>query len=233
MDKIILEKTSGQKFMWYQENIPTYEVLMSYVPKFFENIYEIKKIYEAQGKMIDNAQAAFEVALNNMFIPTMDERNVEALENFLSIVAKSDASLDDRKLELLNHFRGYGKISADVIKETSKNYNLDASVNFDEQDEQDNFILRIKLQVPNNSTSISDYVGNIKTLDIRLPAHLKKLYTICFSTSSKIGLAEISVLKLHFFHECKEVTLEDVPDVLIDDASNILLDDYGNVLIVE
>jgi hypothetical protein len=70
-------------------------------------------------------------------------------------------------------------------------------------------------------------------LDIRIPAHLYKIYHILFDSESKIGLAEISVFTYHFAHNQDKVDISDTPNYYIDDDSNMLLDDDGNIIIEE
>jgi len=233
MNKLYLRTECNQRYLWFEDNQNNYELIKSYYPRFYDRVYEMQEILKAQGKVLDIAEIAFEIVLNNMFINYMDYDSVASLEEFLSIIPASNQSLDDRKKVLTAHFRGYGKISSSVIKETSLSYNLEAETFFDEQDEKGNFLLRIKLKVPRYSDSISDYVENVRILDIRLPAHLKKFYDIVFETDSIIGLAQISVFRLHFRHETEEIDFSDFPTWFVDDDGNMLLDDEGNILIEE
>lgn len=233
MNKLYLLTECNQRYLWFESNQNNYELIKSYYPRFYDRIYEMQEILKAQGKVLDAAEIAFEIVLNNMFINYMDYDAVASLEEFLSIIPASNQTLDDRKKVLTAHFRGYGKISASVIKETSASYNLEAETYFDEQDENGNFLLRIKLKVPRYSDSISDYVENVRILDVRLPAHLKKFYDIVFETDSKIGLAQISVFRLHFQQNSEEIDYSNTPTWFVDDDNNMLLDDDGNILIEE
>lgn len=233
MNKLYLRTECNQRYLWFENNHNNYELIKSYYPRFYDRIYEMQEILKAQGKVLDAAEIAFEIVLNNMFINYMDYDAVASLEEFLSIIPASNQTLDDRKKVLTAHFRGYGKISASIIKETSSSYNLEAETFFDEQDENSNFLLRIKLKVPRCSDSVSDYVENVRILDIRLPAHLKKFYDIVFETDSKIGLAQISVFRLHFNQTSEEIDFSTAPVWFVDDDGNMLLDDDGNILIEE
>lgn len=233
MNKLYLRTECNQRYLWFEDNHNNYELIKSYYPRFYDRIYEMQEILKAQGKVLDAAEIAFEIVLNNMFINYMDYDAVASLEEFLSIIPSSNQSLDDRKKVLTAHFRGFGKISATVIKETSSSYNLEAETFFDERDDNGNFLLRIKLKAPRYSDFISDYVENVRILDIRLPAHLKKFYDIVFETDSKIGLAQISVFRLHFKQASEEIDLSNAPVWFVDDNGNMLLDDEGNILIEE
>lgn len=219
--------------MWLEGDPNNYEILKLKYPRFYDRVLEMQAILKTQGFMLDEIQIAYEIVLNNMFIVYMDEKSVSTLESFLNIIPTRKQTLDDRKKILIAHFKGFGKISSKAIGEISKEYNLEAETYFDEQDENGNFLLQIKLKVPRYSDSISDYVENVRILDIRLPAHLKKFYDVVFETDSNIGLVEIPVLRYHFSHEAAGVNLDNAPIWLADDDGNMLLDDDGNVLIEE
>lgn len=233
MNKLYLQTECNQRYLWFDLDMCNYDLMKSYYPRFYDRIYEMQEILKAQGKALDEAQIAFEIVLNNMFIDYMDENAVSLLEEFLNIIPLSNQSLDDRKKVLTAHFRGYGKISSTVIKETSQSYNLEAETYFDEQDDNKNFLLRIKLRVPRDTKTISDYAENIRILDIRLPTHLKKFYDVVFETDSIIGLAQISVFRLHFEQQSEEIDISNAPTWYVDDSGNMLIDDNGNILVKE
>ena len=229
--KILTE--NNQRYIWLEGYPNNYEILKMKYPRFYDRVLEMQAILKAQGDILNEIQIAYEIILNDMFIIHMDENSVSILESFLNIIPASHQTLDERKKILIAHFKGFGKISSKAIREISKEYNLEAETYFDEQDENLNFLLRIKLRVPRNSDEISNYVDNIKILDIRLPAHLKKFYDILFYSESRVGLAEISVFKYHFKHNQEAVDLSDAPDYFVDDDGNMLLDDGGNIIIDE
>lgn len=233
MTELRLQTESNQRYLWFELSHDNYEYIKRNYPRFYDRFYEMQEILKAQGRILDDIEIAFEIVLNNMFINYMDEDTVSDLEAFLNIIPLNSQSLSDRKKVLTSHFKGYGKLSASTIKETSAAYNLEAETLFDERDEEGNFILRIKLHVPRDSDNISDYVENIKILDVRIPAHLKKIYDVLFDTDSNIGLVEIPVFRYHFSHDAEGVNLDNAPTWLADDDGTMLLDDKGNVLIEE
>ena len=106
-----LSTEARQRILWYDNHHMNYEVMKTYYPKFYDRIKEMQAIIYAQGYMLDEAEMAIEIVLNNMYIISMDEKNVSDLETFLSIVPRQYKTLDDRKNVLLSHFRGNGSIS--------------------------------------------------------------------------------------------------------------------------
>ncbi|MBR1532704.1 MAG: DUF2313 domain-containing protein [Eubacterium sp.] len=231
MNSLRIKTENNQRYLWF-DGSENYTLLKSFYPRFYDRILEMQEILKAEGSFIDEAQIAFEIVLNNMFINYMDEDAVKGLEDFLGIIPLSKQTLDDRKEVLISHFRGYGKMSSNRIAETSEKYNLTAETTFDEQDSADNFLLRIKLYVPKNSDEISDYDNCIKTLEVRLPAHLKRFYEVIFDTDSKVGIAFVSVLYASIEHESEEADVDNLA-YFVDELGDMLLDEDGNVLLDE
>lgn len=231
MNSLRIKTENNQRYLWF-DGSENYPLLKSFYPRFYDRILEMQEILKAEGSFIDEAQLAFEIVLNNMFINYMDEDTVEELESFLNIVPLSNQSLEERKEVLTSHFRGYGKMSSERIADTSEKYNLTAETTFDEQDENDNFLLRIKLYVPKNSDEISDYDNCIKTLEIRLPAHLKRFYEVIFEHDSGIGIAQITTLRVNLSHSSAEVQVDNYT-YFVDELGDMLLDEDGNILLDE
>lgn len=242
MSELSINKSEGQSYMWFTDlDLNNYEKLKSMYPRFYDRIIEMQEILKAQGLILDDLTILLELVLNNMFIVSMDEEHVSALEDFLNIKYKTSKTLRERKLELMNHFRGYGKISTKIIEEIANQNNLSSYVTFNERIKNDiildtqncdegDFLLHIKLNVPKQSNNYSDYSCCVNTLDVRLPAHLKKIYDICFNTDSKVGIAMVSVLKLRIDNDCNTNVVDELT-YLTDGLGNMLIDGFENVLL--
>ena len=226
-----LDEKANQRLLWFLQQ-DNYEELKKQYPAFYNEILEMQEILKANVHFLDQAALAFEIALNNMFIPYMDETTVTRLEEFLSIVPSEVQTLDDRKSVIAAHFKGYGKISRTEVQNISEQYNINAESFFNEQDSEGNYLLRIKLNIPNDTGKISKYVENINILDIRLPAHLKKFYDIVFTSLSDVSLVEISVNQLTFNHE-SDIRVSEFVKWFVDELGEMLVDENGNVLIDE
>ena len=70
---------------YYQNN---YEELITYYPLFYREIYEMKEILKAQGKLADDLEACIERILSDCFLDTADSGVITSYENILGI--KSD-----------------------------------------------------------------------------------------------------------------------------------------------
>lgn len=114
--RINISEEARQRILWFENHHLNYEVIKTYYPKFYDRIKEMQAILFAQGYMLDEIEMALEVVLNNMFIISMDERNVSELEKFLNITPLAYQTLDDRKNVLLSHFRGNGSISMSELE---------------------------------------------------------------------------------------------------------------------
>lgn len=220
------------KFLFFENENGNYEIMKSYYPRFYDNIKEMQAILMAQGKVLDEAEVFLEMVLNNMFIEFMDEENISIIENYLKITHTEKQSLEQRKNIVLAHFRGFGKISGSVIDEQSQIYNLNAETTFNEKDEHGNYILRIKLKIPKGNDYFSDYISCIKILDIRIPAHLYKIYEVLMESDSVFGVSMISASNIIYKHTL-DITVEKQVNWYVDENESILTDEKEDILIDE
>lgn len=218
------------KFLFFENETGNYEIMKSYYPRFYDNIKEMQAILYAQGKVLDEAEVFLEMVLNNMFIEFMDEDKLSIVENYLKITHTEKQSLEQRKNIVLAHFRGFGKISGSVIDEQSQIYNLNADTTFNEKDEHGNYILRIKLKIPKGSNYFSDYISCIKILDIRIPAHLYKIYEVLMESDSVFGVSIISTSNTLYKHNLN-LSVEEQMDWFVDENESILTDEKDDILV--
>ena len=76
-----LDEKANQRLLWFLQQ-DNYEELKKQYPAFYNEILEMQEILKANVHFLDQAALAFEIALNNMFIPYMDETTVTRLEEF-------------------------------------------------------------------------------------------------------------------------------------------------------
>lgn len=220
----------AHKFLFFENETGNYEIMKSYYPRFYDNIKEMQAILYAQGKVLDEAEVFLEMVLNNMFIEFMDEDKLSIIENYLKITHTEKQSLEQRKNIVLAHFRGFGKISGSVIDEQSQIYNLNADTTFNQKDEHGNYILRIKLKIPKGSNYFSDYISCIKILDIRIPAHLYKIYEVLMESDSVFGVSIISTSNTLYKHNLN-LSVEEQMDWFVDENESILTDEKDDILV--
>lgn len=168
--RINISEESNQRILWYENHHINYEVMKSYYPKFYDRIKEMQAILFAQGYMLDEIEMALEIVLNNMFIISMDERNVSELEKFLNITPLAYQTLDDRKNVLLSHFRGNGSISMSELESAVATV-CDGKCEGElfTIDEKKNRGIRLKISLSDMRVNIENVISTIR---LHIPAHL-------------------------------------------------------------
>lgn len=77
------------------------EDLLEYMPEFYDGVYEMEELLKAQGQALAANDTTQELILNNQFVVTADETGVKAFEEQLGIVAKPNATLEERKQQII------------------------------------------------------------------------------------------------------------------------------------
>lgn len=77
------------------------EDLLEYVPAFYDGVYEMEELLRAQGKALAANDKTQEQIMANQFVVTADENGVKAFEEQLGIVAKPNATLEERKQQII------------------------------------------------------------------------------------------------------------------------------------
>ena len=141
---------------YYQNN---YEELITYYPLFYREIYEMKEILKAQGKLADDLEACIERILSDCFLDTADSGVITSYENILGIKSDLGKPLEERRRLVKAYLVGSGKASATSV------------CGFSPYDEKGNNVLNI-LAEHGNSQLI-----NIKDINVllseKLPAHIQ------------------------------------------------------------
>ncbi|MBQ9346616.1 MAG: DUF2313 domain-containing protein [Oscillibacter sp.] len=99
-----------------------YEELITYYPKFYRDVLEMRAILEAHGAVLDELEDNIERVFLNNFIDTADEKAIHALEQFLGILASPAQPLELRRRLVKSYFVGFGKVSASTLEEMISNY---------------------------------------------------------------------------------------------------------------
>lgn len=161
---------------YYKNN---YEELLTYYPRFYREVLEMKAILKTQGEIADSIENNIEQIFNNCFIDEADEATILKHEIFLGIEFKPD-SLEERKRLVKSYYIGFGKISASMIKGIVQSY-IDVPVNvcFEPFDDKGNNRLFIDLERDCDAEAI--YVKNILPILARkIPAHIKWVTNISY-----------------------------------------------------
>lgn len=136
-----------------------YEEFITYYPAFYQQVYEMREILRAQGRLMDGVEAKIEQAYLNNFIDCADAETIGNLETFLNLEYNHTKELEMRRRIVKTHFAGGGKMSGSLIKAIIKELtDQDCDVSFDSSklvieipfhDDVDIAVIR---EVLNNST---------------------------------------------------------------------------------
>lgn len=77
------------------------EELLEYMPEYYDGVYEMEELLRAQGQALAANDKKQEQIMANQFVVTADETGVKAFEDQLGIVAKPDATLEERKRQII------------------------------------------------------------------------------------------------------------------------------------
>lgn len=147
-----------------------YEELITYYPKYYRDVFEMRAILETEGKLADDIEYNIERVFNNCFIDTADESTIRRLEMFLNIGVQASKTLEERRQFVKAHFIGMGKTSASTLVNMIRSYTGgDAVITFEPFDEEGNNCLFIDLPYSQGTL----YADDIKTILTKmLPAHI-------------------------------------------------------------
>lgn len=77
------------------------EELLEYMPEYYDGVYEMEELLKAQGQALAANDKTQDQILSNQFVVTANETGIKAFENQLGIVAKPNATLEERKQQIL------------------------------------------------------------------------------------------------------------------------------------
>lgn len=170
-----------------------YEELITYYPKFYREVLEMRAILEAEGKLADDIEDSIEQVFNNCFIDTADEDTISKLESFLMIQAIPNRSVQERRMYIKSHFISVGKISASSIANMIKAYTGgDSKISFEPYDDENNNCLYIDLPYFEGTLYAKDIE---KIIDKTVPAHIP--FQVRLQMSDNSGLYPINTLFPH------------------------------------
>ncbi len=77
------------------------EELLEYMPEYYDGVYEMEELLKAQGRALTANDETQEQILSNQFVLTAGETGVKAFEEQLGIIAKPNATLEERKQQII------------------------------------------------------------------------------------------------------------------------------------
>ena len=194
--------------MYYSNGFDSaYEELITFYPAFYRDVFEMRAILEAEGKIVDEATATINGVIENSFVESADEATITRLEAWLHLQTDKSRPLEERRRLVYSFFVGFGKLSASKLKEALRAFTgADSNIYFKPTDEAGNNTLIIEMERGENSDiSYSD----IKTvLDKKIPAHIAYKAFVTYSAA-----VAISKRRTHYKHEYRLCGLE--PDIAL------------------
>lgn len=168
--------------------------ILGWIPFAFRDIEEFKALAAAENLELDELYQAIENLMNDQFVNDATEVGIKRWEKLLGINAPSEATLDERRWEILNRLNI--KIPYTITMLRNKLTALYGS----------DFILKVindtytvKVRIP--SASIKTLPSTQAMLDVIVPANMMiDLGTYDpqnpLSSTSVLGLAVLGVMKL-------------------------------------
>lgn len=144
----------------YDDN---FKELCASMPLFYLDVFEMREILKAEGRLLDGVCDGFELILANNFILPADEPTIAKWEKALRIFYEEELTLDQRKQAVIAKITGYGHIGEPEIRAIIACYTAGAvSVAF----ARGVIYLVIEGEIPGEATLYT-------TLLDRIPAHLR------------------------------------------------------------
>ena len=173
--------------MFYNKYYPNnYEELISYYPKFYREVFEMRAILEAEGSLADDMEDNIERVFDNCFIDTADEQTIENLERFLHIKLYKQRDIEERRRLVKALFVGGGKISASLISEMIEAYTGAAVYcTFEPFDQEGNNMLTIDFDRGTNPTLYMSEI--LELIEQRIPAHIVYRTAVVYSYPIAVG----------------------------------------------
>lgn len=103
----------------YDDN---FKELCAAMPLFYLDVFEMREILKAQGRLMDGVCESFELIIDNNFILTADEATIRLWENALQLPRDSSLTLDQRKRVVIGYICGQGHIGEPEIREIVGQY---------------------------------------------------------------------------------------------------------------
>ena len=147
-----------------------FKELCASMPLFYLDVYEMREILKAQGKLADGMFEETERVIRNNFILLADEGTVSKWEAMLEVTYEQRMTLDQRKNVLIGLICGYDHIGEPEIREIISLYtDFDVAISF----------YRGSINITIDGIGcISGYTNLIETLRKRIPTHLRLGFTI-------------------------------------------------------
>ncbi len=211
------------------EKIPSFKKLLSYYPKFYHDVLEMRAILETEGYFLDDAILKLNQIIDNNFIDTCDEATIVKLEKFFRIDANENSGWPERRSVVKMYYTGFGKISATKIKEAIFPFSeTTAEVTFKPADTQKNNLLDIT--IPRGTKEYFTILEILKFLEKRVSAHIWRRVNVAYKEHHDLlfGIVSIFLKEITIVSENEDINLL---SILCDENGVVLVDENFNILL--
>lgn len=171
----------------YRDEIPLrYEVMMSYLPSYYQKSPQMNNIMKALGAEIDEIRALNKSLLNESFIGTT-ESEIARYENIFGVKPKLTDTLEQRTARLLANLSFRPPLTVNQMKQLVNNFVEEKNADVQEIVGEYAFIVILQPGSHYDYGSITAVVEHVK------PAHLEAIY----STNVSQNIIEVQITSRH------------------------------------
>lgn len=169
-------------------DVSGYEELLSMYPSFYGEVYEMREILKAEGKLQDDLKTDIQQVFFNRFIDHADSRTIGIYEKIIGVGTDTTKSLEERRCVIRSVLIGSGRLSASIIKSMISAYTGgDCECRLETADYGDDFqTLVIEAERGGGLLNSDDITG---LLERKIPAHLK--YDLSFYETHTLRIETI------------------------------------------
>lgn len=180
-----------QNDIFYNRQKSGYDELVSYQPKYYQNIFEMQAINQFGGLTTDKMAEDLEQLILDQFIDSCSVKMLNRFELFLGITGYENRSIAERRSIVKVNWLGNTKMNRTQIKALVRAYcGCDSEVHFTHK-------VMIIVKVPESNVSI--YARDLlEAFHSKIPAHLKWTTNFEIDCSSVYNTNKVHLQEVQF-----------------------------------
>lgn len=164
-----------------------FQELCAAMPLFYLDVFEMRAILRAQGRLLDGLCDGVERVVDYNFILTADDATIRMWEKALKITYKGKLTLDQRKRVVIGYIIGLGHIGEQEIRGIIGQY-TPGHVDFDFM--RGTITVVVEGEIPGEENLLETLLRRIPAhLTLKISIHIRKEYrqTIPFAQGGAVG----------------------------------------------
>lgn len=164
-----------------------FQELCAAMPLFYLDVFEMRAILRAQGRLLDGVCGGVENVVDFNFILTADDATIRMWEKALKITYKGKLTLDQRKRVVIGYIIGLGHIGEPEIRGIIGQY-TPGHVDFDFM--RGTITVVVEGEIPGEENLLETLLRRIPAhLTLKIYIHIRKQYrqTIPFAQGGAVG----------------------------------------------